>query len=70
MPWSAPQSAGATKPPLQRQDDGGKGQGESPMGGGMTINGITVQANNADQFAHTMAMQRQQMDNNQYPGRK
>jgi hypothetical protein len=71
---SGPQSAGATKPPLQRQDDsGGKGQGESPMGGGMTINGMTVAANNADQFQHTMPMMHQQyqMNSNQYQsGRK
>jgi len=39
----------------------------------MTINGMTVQANNADQFAWTMARQHQQyqMDANQYAsGRK
>jgi hypothetical protein len=38
----------------------------------MTINGMTVQANNADQFAHTMAQldQQNQMDAKQYPGRK
>jgi hypothetical protein len=60
-----------TETPLQRQED--KPQGESPMGGGgLTINGMTVQANNADQFAHTMAMQQQQhqLDSNQYTARK
>jgi TP901 family phage tail tape measure protein len=72
---SAPQSAGATKPPLKSQDDegGGKGQGES-AGIGMQINGgMHVQANNADQFHDSMQRLRQQhqMDSNQYTsGRK
>jgi hypothetical protein len=37
----------------------------------MTINGMTVQANNADQFRYTMDQQQRQhqMDANQYAGR-
>lgn len=51
---NAPQSAGATKPPLQRQDDGGGSKGESP-GIGLQLNGpMTVQANDADKFVYTL----------------
>jgi hypothetical protein len=68
---AAPQSAGNTKPPLKPQ--GGSGaQPQGPAPGGMTINGMTVQANSADQFRDTMERQQRQyqMDANQYSGRK
>jgi hypothetical protein len=45
---------------------------DTQPGVAMTINGMPVQDNNADQFQHTMALmhQQNQMDANKYPGRK
>lgn len=58
---AAPQSAGNTQAPLKNAPGAGddKPQGES-AGIGMQINGMTVQASNADQFKYQMQQTQQQ----------
>lgn len=58
---AAPISAGNTQPPLKQPKAGEKetAAGQQP-GIGMQINGMTVQAPNAEQFKYTMEQQQQQ----------